>query len=169
MCYSYNLELLISPELLEWTRRNARAYGPSLAGACFGGATWAWTDAVVLTDKKPPFVHWLPAVIAILACIMINLLQSGDDFGFDGGYDDNPDSMRARIWLFLSYVVSIAAIIAAVWSLVANYTSHSEFTSAERWPGVAMLLTVFLILSSGILYFFSRNRDSSDSYNYGTF
>lgn len=135
-----------------------------------GGAAWAWTDAIVLTDKKPPFVHWLPALIALLACLMINVLQSGDDFGFDGGFDDsNTDVVRARLWLFLSYVVSIAAIIAAVWSLVANYTSHSEFSAAERWPGVAMLISVFLILSSGLLYFFSRQNSSSDAYSYGTF
>ena len=99
---------------------------------------------------------------------MINILQSGDDFGFDA-FDDNPDIVRARLWLFLSYVVSIAAIIAAVWSLVANYSSHSELSAAEKWPGFAMLISVLLTLASGVLYFFSRQQDSSDAYSYGAF
>jgi hypothetical protein len=35
-------------------------------------------------------------------------------------FDDGSDGQK-RFWLFLAYVVSFAALVGAVWNLVANY------------------------------------------------
>ena len=41
------------PELWTWL-------GPGLAGAVFGGGWWFWVDAVVCSDIRVPFLHYLP-------------------------------------------------------------------------------------------------------------
>lgn len=78
-----------------------------------------------------------------------------------------------RIWLFLSYIVSFAALVAAVWSMVANYSSKPGLTPAEMWPGTAGILQVSLILASALLFFMSRTSgdgEGSSSYDgYGSF
>jgi hypothetical protein len=53
----------------------AKAYGPGLAGALFGGGWWFWVDACAASNTKVPFVQYLPGIIATLALIMINAIR----------------------------------------------------------------------------------------------
>ncbi|KAJ9518487.1 hypothetical protein QJQ45_018514 [Haematococcus lacustris] len=77
--------------------------------------------------------HYLPGALATVALVMINCirredLQESDPFD-DAGY------CRPRFWLFVSYLVSFASVVAAVWVLIACFTSNPELSAEERWPG----------------------------------
>ena len=91
-----------------------------------------------------------------------SMLLCRDDLHAD--FDDEGVYCRARSWLFVSYVVSFAAIIGSVWVLLQDYALNDA--SNTVWPGVAGLLQVTLILASGLLFFISRtpSEDSSNSY-----
>ena len=70
----------------------------------------------------------------------------------------------------MSYIVSFASIVAAVWVMIAHYSSNPELSSAEKWPGAAGIFQVSFILGSGLLFFMSRTPGGSSSYDgYGTF
>ena len=46
------------------------------------------------------------------------------------------------MWLFVSYIISFSSIIAAVWVMVAHYSSNLDLSPAERWPGAAGIFQV---------------------------
>ncbi len=54
---------------------------------------------------------------------------------------------RSRLWLFLSYIVSFASIVAAVWVEIAHYAHNPKLSSAEKWPGAAGIFQVRALLS----------------------
>lgn len=47
---------------------------------------------------------------------------------------------RSRFWLFISYVVSFASVVGAVWVLLGHYALNPDVTTV--WPGIAGLLQV---------------------------
>ncbi len=53
----------------------AKAYGPGISGALFGGGWWFWVDACAASHTKVPFVQYLPGIVATLALIMINAIR----------------------------------------------------------------------------------------------
>uniref|UniRef100_A0A7R9V005 Transmembrane protein 50A n=1 Tax=Chlamydomonas euryale TaxID=1486919 RepID=A0A7R9V005_9CHLO len=166
ICYAP--EYFISPAVIKWWRDNARQWGPVLAGALFGAGWWFWADAVALSPTKIPFDHYLPGLIATLALVMINLIRK-DELAEIDPFDD-ATYCRARVWLFISYVVSFSSIVAAVWVLIAHYSSNPDLSSSEKWPGAAGIFQVSFILGSGLLFFLSRTPGESSSYEgYGTF
>ena len=71
--------------------------------------------------------------ITLLASVGREELQDFDAF-------DEGVFCRARSWLFLSYVVSFAAITGAVWVLLQDYALNDAV--AQTWPGVAGLFQV---------------------------
>ena len=63
---------------------------------------------------------------------------------------------RSRFWLFLSYVVSFAALVAAVWVLAQDYALNPAMKGQPLWPGVAGVFQVTCILGAGLVFFVSR-------------
>ena len=53
----------------------AKAYGPGISGALFGGGWWFWVDACAASHTQVPFVQYLPGIVATLALIMINAIR----------------------------------------------------------------------------------------------
>jgi Uncharacterised protein family (UPF0220) len=53
---------------------------------------------------------------------------------------------RSRSWLFISYVVSFASVIAAVWVLLQGYALGNV---PSVWPGAAGVLQVRVLTPSG--------------------
>lgn len=47
---------------------------------------------------------------------------------------------RSRFWLFISYVVSFASVVGAVWVLLGHYALNPDVTTV--WPGIAGLFQV---------------------------
>ena len=47
---------------------------------------------------------------------------------------------RSRFWLFISYIVSFASVVGAVWVLLGHYALNPDVTTV--WPGIAGLFQV---------------------------
>ncbi|GAX76275.1 hypothetical protein CEUSTIGMA_g3719.t1 [Chlamydomonas eustigma] len=164
----YSAEYFISPALIQWWNENARRWGPIVSGVLFGAGWWFWADAIALSPHRVPFDQYLPGIIATLALVMINLIRK-DELADIDPFDD-ASYCRARVWLFLSYVVSFASLVAAVWVMIQHYSSNPDFTPAEKWPGAAGIFQVSFILGSALLFFISRTPGNSSSYDgYGAF
>jgi Uncharacterised protein family (UPF0220) len=74
---------------------------------------------------------------------------------------------RSRMWLFISYVVSFAAIAGSAWVLLQDYALNPEATAV--WPGVAGLFQVTFILGAALLFWVSRTTSEGDGFSYGSF
>ncbi|EFJ44911.1 hypothetical protein VOLCADRAFT_118500, partial [Volvox carteri f. nagariensis] len=132
MC-NLRAEYYISPAVIQWWEERGRTWGPIASGALFGAGWWFWVDAVCISHHKVPFDQYLPGIIATLALIMINCIRRDDMIEYDP-FDD-ATYCRSRLWLFLSYIVSFASIVAAVWVMLAHYAHNPNFSSADKWPG----------------------------------
>ena len=53
---------------------------------------------------------------------------------------------RSRFWLFISYIVSFASVVGAVWVLLGHYALNPDVSTV--WPGIAGLFQVSLQLLS---------------------
>ena len=51
---------------------------------------------------------------------------------------------RSRFWLFISYIVSFASVVGAVWVLLGHYALNPDVSTV--WPGIAGLFQVALQL-----------------------
>ena len=153
-----NLPPLLTP--LSTTRaqpppkKQAKSYGPILSGALFGAGWWFWVDAVVCNAHKVPFDQYIPGIVATLALIMINCIRREELLAEYDAFDDG-GFCRSRFWLFLSYVVSFASVVGAVWVLLQHYALNPE-QAGDVWPGVAGVFQVACILGSGLMFFVSR-------------
>lgn len=74
---------------------------------------------------------------------------------------------RARLWLFMAYVVSFGSVAGSVWVLLQAYALNP--TAASAWPGVAGLFQVTLILGSALTFFVSRTPAGESSGAYSQF
>lgn len=166
MCYS--AEYFINPAIIRWWNDKGKTWGPLVAGALFGAGWWFWADAVALADQKVPAAHYLPGIIATLALVMINFIRRDELTDVDP-FDD-ASFCRARIWLFVSYVISFSSVVAAVWVMIQSYTLNPDLSSADKWPGAAGIFQVTFILGSGLTFFVSRTPGGSSTYDgYGAF
>lgn len=125
--------------------------GPGLAGAVFGGAWWFWVDAVVCSDIRVPFLHYLPGIFATIAALMFNGVRR-DELTDYSPFDDN-DGCRSRTWLFLAYVIAFTSLAGSVGMLVQDALLP---TTPSTWTGIAGVLQCFFVLSSGLMYWTSR-------------
>eukprot|EP00877_Chromochloris_zofingiensis_P002392 jgi/Chrzof1/12153/Cz06g23030.t1 len=160
------LAILIPPYLVQFWEEKAKSYGPIVAGALFGAGWWFWVDAVVCNSHKVPADQYIPGIVATLALVMINCIRRDDLQDYDP-FDDG-GFCRSRFWLFLSYVVSFAAVVGAVWVLLHRYALNPE-QAGEIWPGVAGVFQVACILGSGLLFFVSRTPADGEYGGYSGF
>ncbi|XRB06422.1 transmembrane protein 50 [Pycnococcus provasolii] len=130
------------------------SYGPVLSGALFGAGWWFWIDAVATRPKEAgdvPPEHYLPGCVATLAMLMMQAVRR-EAIMSRGGFDTDPsDSFRARVWLFVSYLVSFSALVGSVWMLVADYADKPY-----PWPGIAGVLQCAFILAAGLFMWATR-------------
>lgn len=61
----------------------------------------------------------------------------------------------ARIWLFVGFVLGFAAVIAAVWIMIAEFANGTK----ETWPGVGLLLQNVFIFIASLTFKFGRSED----------
>jgi hypothetical protein len=156
------LALLIPPSFIEFWRERGRDWGPIAAGALFGGGVWIWGDAVATSSTKVPFDRYIPGILAAVALLMINTVRYDQLHEYDP-FDDGGGVCRSRFWLFLSYLVSFAALTGSVWVLLQHYA----FAGGTAWTGVAGVLEVALILASALVFFLSRTPVDGAGGGYG--
>lgn len=160
-----DLNLLVSPQVVQIWEEQVKSYGPTISGALFGAGWWFWADACTSAAQTVPFAQYLPGITATIALIMINCVRREELENFDA-FDEGV-FCRSRFWLFISYVVSFASVIAAVWVLLQGY-ALSEAPSV--WPGVAGLFQVIFILGAALVFFVARTpAEGSGGYDYGSF
>jgi len=159
------IAILIPPYIVQFWEEKAKSYGPIFSGALFGAGWWFWVDAVVCNTQKVPFDQYIPGIVATLALLMINCIRRDDLQDYDP-FDDG-GFCRSRFWLFLSYLVSFAAVIGSVWVLMQHYALNPEHP--QVWPGVAGVFQVACILASGLLFFVSRTPAEGDFGGYQGF
>jgi len=101
---------------------------------------------------------------------MINMIRR-DELEQDYDSFDDAGHCRPRFWLFVSYVVSFAAVIGSVWVMIAHYGNKPDLSANDKWPGAAGIFQVVCILGSGLLLFVSRSpSDDASTYGgYGSF
>lgn len=100
--------------------------------------------------------------------------MNGDN-NFSGGC---LEERGARIWIFIGFVLGFAAIIAAIWVMVANLNSDGKYLSfskyfnvqirftsvtpvpkASNWPGISLLLQNIFIFIASLVYKFGRSEE----------
>lgn len=109
--------------------------------------------------------QYIPGILAALALLMINTVRYDQLHEYDP-FDDGGGVCRSRFWLFLSYLVSFAALTGSVWVLLQHYA----FSGGAAWTGVAGVLEVALILASALVFFLSRTPvDGASAAGYSGF
>ena len=78
---------------------------------------------------------------------------SGSGFGEDG-------ITKARVWLFVSFILSFAGLLGSGWILFAKYVvpDRSEHLPSDKWPGVALFLQNILIFIRLIFLFLQTKQ-----------
>lgn len=143
-----------------WNEQLAQ-WGPVLAGALFGAGWWCWADALVyqkaVVGQDYAFKYNWPGIVATLAMLMINLLPRRDLF--EEGREEG-EEFRARLWLFVSFLIAAGAVAGSVAVLV-SASQQKDLVSV----GVGSVLQCGLILGSSILFWAFRSG-GSDGYGY---
>jgi Uncharacterised protein family (UPF0220) len=94
------------------------------------------------------FWYYLPGIVGTLGLIMTNLADPDYLNPYSPVYDENIGT-KVRLWLLLSFGVSIGAIAAAIWMMAAIWMAD-ESDGRSDWPGVAMSLQTSLIFFSSL-------------------
>lgn len=148
----------------DYIQENLGKWGPALAGALFGAGWWCWTDALVYQQAvlgvAYPWKYNWPGIVATLAMAMINLLPRRDLAEAGEGMEEGGE-FRARLWLFVSFLIAAGAVAGSVAVLVL----------ASQQPdlagiGVGSVLQCGLILGSSILFWAFRSGEGDSGYGY---
>lgn len=84
---------------------------------------WFLIDAMALYPHSMDAIHVILGILGTISLFMVNSVtqaQLNGDVGYSGGC---MEARGARIWIFVGYVLGFAAIIAAIWVMVANFNS----------------------------------------------
>ncbi|PKU79898.1 transmembrane protein 50 homolog [Dendrobium catenatum] len=130
-------------------------FGPGAAGAVFSAGWWFWVDAVICSDVKISFLHYLPGIFASLAALMFNCVRK-EEIAYDYYSPYGESDWRLKLWLFLAYVISFVSLAAAVGLLVQDALTDKGHS---LWAGVAGVLQCVLILISGLIYWTCHSDD----------
>ncbi|PSC67051.1 transmembrane 50-like protein [Micractinium conductrix] len=139
----------------EFWNKALAAWGPAVAGALFGAGWWCWADAYVyqhaVVGAAYPFKYNLPGIVATVAMIMINLLPRRDLM--DEGREEG-EEFRARLWLFISFLIALGAVAGSVAVLV-SASQQKDLASV----GVGSVLQCGLILLGSLMFWAFRSGD----------
>jgi len=85
---------------------------------------------------------------------MINAVSWNDlnsNFVFGDGV-----STKAKIWLFISFIIAFAAVIAAAWIGISHWFQASP---NSQYGGIAIIVENVLIFASALIYRFSKPKE----------
>ncbi|KAJ6641708.1 Transmembrane protein [Pseudolycoriella hygida] len=123
-----------------------------LAGVLFFTGWWFLIDALTMNSQAIDATHIILGILGTISLFMVNSVTqaqlSGDSY--NGGF---LEARGARIWIFIGFVLGFAAIIAAIWVMVASFSTDSQ---KSNWPGVSLLLQNVFIFVSSLVYKFGR-------------
>jgi len=148
------------------------------SGLLFAIAWWMLIDANVLSfteDRDSDVWHgvilwwfYVPGIISTIALIMVNIISYEAISG--NGFLDDSSVLKARIWLFISFILAFGGLLGSGWILFAKYVipsnsddgsgSGSPTLPEDKWPGVALFLQNIFIFLSAIILRFGRKSSS---------
>ncbi|XP_050394381.1 transmembrane protein 50B [Patella vulgata] len=137
-------------------RRNSVA--SIVSGVMFFAGWWIVIDAAASYPSTTDFNHayHTPGVIGTLAFFLINSVSNGQIRG-ESYTNGCLGQTGARVWLFIGFLMSFSALIAASWILFGFYVVSK--VSEHDWPGIAVFLQNALIFFSGLVFKFGRTED----------
>ncbi|GIL78709.1 hypothetical protein Vretimale_390 [Volvox reticuliferus] len=101
----------------------------------------------------------IPGLVATAAVVLMNFVSREE---LQDDYLDDAATMRAKLLLLLSYLVSLGALAGAVVLLVQAHQGGKDM-----WVGASGVLQCCLVLASGLLcWFFHAGGNSSLGYGY---
>jgi hypothetical protein len=125
---------------------------------------WCFLDALVEVHTTQghgyPFKYNWPGIIATVALLLINVVPRETLVELRGGIDEALE-YRARLWLFISFIIAFAAVGGSVGVLV----TCSGIAGLEP-VGVGSVLQSGLILASALLLWAFRSDGESSGYGY---
>ncbi|EFN52202.1 hypothetical protein CHLNCDRAFT_139017 [Chlorella variabilis] len=151
---------------VDWDYYNEqlRQWGPVAAGALFGAGWWCWADALVyqqaVVGEPSPFKYNWPGIVATIALVCINMLPRRDLAEAGEAWEEGGE-FRARLWLFLSFLVAAGAVAGSVAVLLAA-TSATQ-TKDLSAVGVGSVLQCGLILAASTLLWAFRSGEGDSS------
>eukprot|EP01118_Nematostelium_gracile_P012575 TRINITY_DN461_c0_g1_i1.p1 TRINITY_DN461_c0_g1~~TRINITY_DN461_c0_g1_i1.p1 ORF type:complete len:164 (+),score=35.24 TRINITY_DN461_c0_g1_i1:117-608(+) len=145
------------------------------AGALFGIGWFLWVDAHVSTvhfglsnaDHPDPVpvikgTYYLPAIVSSVGLIMMNVINLETLNPYSWVFDESIGA-RVRIWLFLSFSVTIGGLVAAIWIMAAVYMPPNN--KGDQYPGIALCLSNLCIVFSALFLLFTRSQRSTENYS----
>eukprot|EP00002_Diphylleia_rotans_P004272 TRINITY_DN1307_c0_g1_i1.p1 TRINITY_DN1307_c0_g1~~TRINITY_DN1307_c0_g1_i1.p1 ORF type:complete len:147 (-),score=27.69 TRINITY_DN1307_c0_g1_i1:334-774(-) len=125
-----------------------------VSGLFFGAGWWIWIDGASYASYTNEVVDvtfgfHVPGIIATIAFFMVNIVPyeaiNADPMMFTG----TNVAVKAKAWLFFSFLVLFGSLIAAIWVFVEKWGKEDP---KSDWPGIALILQVAFIFLSTILY-----------------
>jgi len=129
------------------------------AGALFSAGWWLWIDATAFSQTHPIQVvwwHYVAGLISTLGLIGVNIV-SWSDLDSNAIFGDQVSS-RAKVFLFIAFIVCFIGLIAAAWIGIQYYFVNKD-PNTSAYGGVAIIIQNILIFVSTIMYRFSKAQD----------
>ncbi|GAB0100868.1 transmembrane protein 50B [Sergentomyia squamirostris] len=137
------------------SRRNA--FASIVSGLFFFVGWWLIIDASTESGGGLDGAHHICGILGSVSFFMVNAVSNSM---ISESYSGGRLSQRgARIWLFVGFVLGFAAIIAAVWIMIAEFSLPD---TKAKWPGVALLLQNLFIFLGSLVYKFGRSESDSE-------
>ena len=132
------------------------------SGALFAFAWWLWIDANVYTnyiedDVGIYFPHYLPAIVGTIGMIMVNAV-SWSDLNNNSLFSNDGVSTKARVWLFVAFIIQFGALIAAIWIGIVHWFQN-EVVPKTQYGGVAIIIQNLLIFAAALIYRFAKPQE----------
>ncbi|KAG2455063.1 hypothetical protein HYH02_000888 [Chlamydomonas schloesseri] len=152
--------------LIDWdgVYQTIQPHATFAAGVLFGVAWWVWADALLYSiavggaSFSP--LTLVPGLVATAAVVLMNFVSREEVMA---DYLDEAATMRAKLVLMVSYLVSLGAIGAAVGLLVHDHTQGGK----DLWVGASGVLQSCLVVASGLLCWFFHSASDSPGMGYG--
>lgn len=124
--------------------------GSIVAGLLFGISWLLWIDSIAFSGveygKAVSGAYWIPGILQTISLFMINLI-SWEIVGGEGLFDEG-GNIRARIWVFASFLFAFGGLIGAVWILVQEMNAPSWEHGSVSAAVNGLLHNVFIFLAS---------------------
>ena len=117
-----------------------------------------WIDGIAFAGTQGQSVdgaYWIPGILQTVSLLMVNIINwdvlSGEGMLDDGG------SMRARLWVFVSFVFAFGGLIGSTWILIQEINTPSGVVA----PAFRGLLQNLFIFGSSLLFRLCRLKSDS--------
>jgi len=138
------------------------------SGILFTLGWWFFFDAVIYSKYYDLKVNigiwdWIPGILSTLALIIMNLINQE---ALNGDNDfDNEFSQNAKLCAFIGASLALAALGSSLTIFIMEYVIPNV-DSVTKYCGSEIVIQNFLIFISSMIFWFGRNSEDSENFNY---